>query len=290
MPDRSSQGPSRLAADEDALRQGAAAIDNRRPDLGERIARDVLARQPRHPRALHLLGIALLAQDRAREAVAPLEQALRDRFDPARAMHLGKALRHAGRSAEALIWLERAAAHAPPYAPALHELGILLCALHRFDAAQAAFERGLQAAPTSVEMMIELGGIHITRADPARAKIMFARALAQAPGHARALHGFGTALMYEGEFARAAERFRQALARNPNHARAQLDLGHCLLELGRWDEAVACLRGLNRRAPQLYGKALKTVVSSGHGRFWLRPTAAAAFMSSPAMGVDRTAP
>jgi protein O-GlcNAc transferase len=103
-----------VAADEDALRQGATAIDNGRADLGERIARDVLARQPRHPRALHLLGIALLLQERTRDAVAPLEQALRDRFDPAVATHLGKALRHAGRSAEALTWLERAAVHVPP--------------------------------------------------------------------------------------------------------------------------------------------------------------------------------
>jgi tetratricopeptide (TPR) repeat protein len=291
MPNRSSKSASHLlAADENALRESAAAIDNRRPDLAERIARDVLTRQPQHPRALHLLGIALLAEQRAPEAVLPLQQAARGRSDPTLETHLGKALRHAGRTAEALTWLERAAAHEPPFPAALHELGILLHAMRRFDAAEAAFKRGLLAAPTSVDMMIELGGIHITRADPASAKIMFARALAHAPGHPRALHGFGTALLYEGEFARAAERFRQALARNPAYARAQLDLGQCLLELGRWDEAVACLRELNQRAPNLYGRALRMFASSGHGRFWLRPTAAAAFMNSPATGIDREAP
>jgi hypothetical protein len=71
--------------------------------------------------------------------------------------------------------------------------------------------------------------------------------------------------------------------------RARLDLGHCLLELGRFDEAVACLRGMVAASPKLYGKALTALVSAGHGRFWLRPSAAAAFLkrgaaTAPASG------
>jgi cytochrome c-type biogenesis protein CcmH/NrfG len=112
---------------------------------------------------------------------------------------------------------------------------------------------------------VELGGVHICRADPANAKVAFARALAHAPGHVRALHGFGTALLFEGEFERAAERFRQVLARDPQHARARLDLAHCLLELGRFDEAVDGLRALVRGAPQHYGRALRMLASSGRG-------------------------
>jgi cytochrome c-type biogenesis protein CcmH/NrfG len=276
-------------ADEEAFRRAAAAIDSRRPDVAEAIASDLLKQQPQNRRALHLLGVALVAQERAHEAVPPLQQALEGRFDAVMAIHLGKALRQVGRTAEALTWLERATAQVPSLTAAWHELGLLLCGLRRFDDAAQAFDRGLAVEPGHVEMMIELGGVHVTRADPAKAKVMFARALAQAPGHPRALHGFGTALMYEGDHVRAAERFRQALARNPDHARAQLDLGHCLIELGQWDEAVACLRGLNRRAPQLYGRTLRTVISSGRGRFWLRPTAAARFMNPPPVALEQAA-
>jgi len=59
----------RAAADDNILREGTAAIEHRRPDEAERIARGVLARRPQHPRALQLLGVALLAQKRGREAV-----------------------------------------------------------------------------------------------------------------------------------------------------------------------------------------------------------------------------
>ena len=286
----SKSGIDRTAAvDDNILHAGMAAIEHQRPDEAERIARGVLARHPQHPPALQLLGIALLAQKRGREAVAPLSEAARGSTDPIIETQLAAALRESGRTAEALTWLERATSRQPAFVPAFHELGIVLCSMRRFADAQAALERGLAIDPTAVELSVELGGVFINRADPVNAKIAFARALAQAPGHPRALQGFGTALLYEGEFERAAERFRQVLARNPGHVRARLDLGHCLLELGRFDEAVACLRAMVAASPKLYGKALTALVSAGRGRFWLRPSAAAAFLkpgaaTAPASG------
>jgi Flp pilus assembly protein TadD len=51
----------------------------------------------------------LLAQGRAREAVAPLEQAARERTNNARIeTHLGKAFLDCGRTTEALARLQRA--------------------------------------------------------------------------------------------------------------------------------------------------------------------------------------
>jgi Flp pilus assembly protein TadD len=263
---------------DDILQQGSLAVQQQRPDEAERIARTVLARNPKQPDALHLLGVALLAQRRAREAIAPLQDLTAIRADPVIQAHLGKALRLAGRSTEALTWLERACAHEPVFAPAFHERGILLAAMQRFEEAEAVLKRGVAVAPHDSEIALELGGVFISRADPANAKLVFARVLAQTPGHPRALHGFGTALLYEGDYQRAAERFRQVLARYPSHERARLDLGHCLLELGRFDEAVGVLRAMVQAAPQFYSRALKLLVSSGRGCFWLRPSAAAAFL------------
>jgi len=264
------------AADDSALRQGMAAVEHQRPDEAERIARDVLGRRPQHAGALHLLGLALLAQKRPRDAVAPLEQAAAATTDPVLETHFALALRDVGRKAEALAWLERATTRDPPFAAAFHELGLLYCSMRRYQDAEAALKRGLAAAPAVAELSVELGGVYICRADPANAKVAFARALTYAPGHVRALHGFGTAFLFEGEFERAADRFRQVLARNPEHMRARLDLAHCLLELGRLQDAVELLRALVRAAPQHYGKALKLLASSGRGRFWLRPSMAAA--------------
>ena len=161
-------------------------------------------------------------------------------------------------------------------------IAILLCAMRRFDEAEAVLKRGLLAEPTSVELCLDLGRVCMIRADAKNAKIAFARVLANAPRDPRALHGFGAALLYEGEIERAIERFRQVLAVQPDHVSAQLDLAHCLLQLGHSDDAVAGLRAMVRAAPQHYGKAVKALVSAGRGRFWMRRSAAAQFLNPDA--------
>jgi tetratricopeptide (TPR) repeat protein len=267
-----------VASADQALYLGWSAIDGRRPDEGEQIARDVLSRHPRHAGALHLLGLALLIQKHSREAVAPLAEAARDTADPLLETHYGLALRDVGRKDEAIDWLKRAISRKPVFAPAFHELGLIFCGLRRYDDAEAVLKQGIELAPGVAELLVELGGVYICRAEPANAKAAFARALALAPDHVRALHGCGTAFLFEGEFERAAEQFRQVLARTPEHLRARLSLANCLLELGRFEAGVTELRAIVRSSPQNYGTALKMLASSRRGRLWLRPSMAAAFM------------
>ena len=136
------------AAPRDGLQLAMAAIQNRRPDEAERIARDLLSRDSQSPAALHVFGLALLAQQRPREAIAPLEQAARGRPDPMIETHLAIALRQIGRGADALKWLEQATARQPAFAFAFHELGVLLFSQRRLPEAEAVLKQGLEIAPT----------------------------------------------------------------------------------------------------------------------------------------------
>jgi tetratricopeptide (TPR) repeat protein len=255
-----------------------AALQGRRAGEAERIAAGVLAREPRHPGALHVLGLARLAQGRPREAAESLEQAAGLVVDAAVETYWGIALRQSGQSGRALEVLQRATAREPAFPLAFHELGVLLFQLRRLDEAQAVLELGLKHAPAMAPLSVVLGGIFLDRVDWANAKLAFARALTNAPGQPGALFGLGAALMGEGEFASAAERFRQALARDPGYTQARMRLAACLFELDRQDEAIACLRTAVQAVPQRYAEALRTLVSAGRGRFWLKPSAAAAML------------
>src|SRR5438874_43645 len=93
-----------------------------------------------HPGALHLLGIALLSQQRAQDALAPLQEAAAASADSAIETHLAAALRHIGQQAAALAVLERATARQPPFAPAYLELGLLLRKQRRFGDAEAVLK------------------------------------------------------------------------------------------------------------------------------------------------------
>ena len=265
---------AKAAATDEAIVRAMEAIQRGRPVDAERIVREVLAREPKSQSGLHVLGRALLAQQRPQDAIGPLEAAARH-GDPVAETNLGIALNQCGRTADALVWLERAVTRQPPFEHAFYELGGLLFSMRRAKDAEAVLKRGLAVSPNSVEISILLGDIFLKRSDRDSAKLAFARALANEPSHPGALYGMGTVMMLEGEYARAAQRLQQAVAQDPTRFQARLTLGTCLLELQRRDEGLAALCAAIQQAPQAYPMALKILVTSGRGRFWLKPSSAA---------------
>jgi tetratricopeptide (TPR) repeat protein len=238
----------------------------------------VLSTNPQQPAALFFLGVAHLVQGRAQEAVKPLELAASNRPEASIETHLGMALRECGRMAEALTWLERAISRWPIFAPAFKELGATYRQMRRFADAEAVLRRGQEVAPPMPDLDMLLGAVCLDRGDPLKAQAVFTRVLAQMPGHPEALFGLGTALVNQGEFAGAVGHYRQILARAPAHTRALLYLGHCLMELGQWDEGAAMLRAAIKVDPAMRGNAMRMLVSTAHGKFWLKRSAVAALL------------
>jgi Tfp pilus assembly protein PilF len=264
-------------ADEE-LQRAMSALDRQRPHEAELIAGNVLKSDPRHARAMHVLGCALLMQGRAQDAVAALEPAARGRHDPEIDTQLAIALRQIGRHDDALARLKRAIKRRPPYGAAFHELGYLLFSMERYDEAIDVLHRGLEAAPMMPEMSIQLGHVLLYCRNFAAAKTAFTRALGIAPVSYDALLGMARAHQEAGECQPAAKYFRQCLTVRPGDAGLWLSLGHCLLELGEREGGYECFRTAARGDAQRYGNALASLVRSGRGRFWLKPSAAGRFL------------
>lgn len=271
--------PEGSAKGGDMLQRALFALNAQRPDEAERIARHVLQADPRQAQALHIFGCALLMQGRAGDAIAPLEAAARGRHDPNIETQLAVALRQAGRQEEALAQLKRATKRRPPCAAAFQELGYLLVSMERYDEAIEAIERGLEIAPMMVQLSVQLGYAFFSRGDYDKAQAAFARALDISPTSPDALFGMGKAHREIGQNAAAADYFRRYLMTTPNDDGGWLNLGWCLLELGDLDAGYECFRSAARGDPRRYGNALASLVKSGHGRFWLKPSAAAQFFS-----------
>jgi tetratricopeptide (TPR) repeat protein len=263
---------------EDLVKQALSALNARRPRDAERIAAEVLKADPRHSRALHVFGCALLMQGRPGEAIAPLEGAARGRQDPEVETQLAVALRQAEQSDEALQRLKRAIRRQPPYAPAFRELGNLLVFMKRYDEAIEVLRRGLDVAPMMPELSIQLGYACLWCQDHGAAKAAFARALGISPSSPDALLGMAKAHQEVGDNRPAAEFFRRYLVAAPSDQSAWLHLGHCLLELGDLDAGYECFRTAARGGPQLYGAALSSLAAAARGRFWMRPSAAVQFL------------
>jgi Tfp pilus assembly protein PilF len=129
---------------------------------------------------------------------------------------------------------------------------------------------------------MELGYLHVKCNDRGKARAMFMQVLAVAPERPDALAALAKVMALDGEYAAAAETYRRALGQQPDDAVTRNSLSICLLEIGEREAGEASLRAVARSAPQMAGHAITSLAAASHGRFFLRPSAAAKFL-----GVER---
>jgi Flp pilus assembly protein TadD len=249
-----------------------------RPDEAERLASEVLKANRANIAAAQILGRALLMQNRIAEAIAPLEKAARRSEDPVVETLLGNALASAGRSGEAIEQLRLATARRPPYPPAFAELGGQLGKLGRIEESIAAFESGLALAPGDTDLLMGLGYLRLKINDRATARSLFLQVQAAEPRRIDVLSALANVMALDGEYAAAADLYRRVLALRPNDAMMHYNLGKCLLELGERDAGEAALRTAASAGLQMAGGAVAALSAAPHGRFFLRPSAAANFL------------
>jgi len=132
--------------------QAVALHGQGRFDQAEALYLQVLAREPRHLDARHMLGVLRAYQDRNQEAhdlIAPVVAA-----DPGNALalaNLGNVLLALERLDEALAVFDRSLAINPDYPSALLSRANLLQPLLRYEEALASYDRFLQFVPDYAE-------------------------------------------------------------------------------------------------------------------------------------------
>ncbi|WP_249811311.1 tetratricopeptide repeat protein [Bradyrhizobium sp. 149] len=244
----------------------------------ERLAAEVLKTSRTDIVATWILGRALLAQNRAAEAIVPLDKAARRTSDPGIETLLGAALGESGRRAEAIEQLRQTAARRPPFLPAFQELAGQLAKDRRVDEAIAAIGSALALAPENIDLQLDLARLHLERNARGEARPILVMAHKAAPGRPDISTLLARVLRQDGDYATAAEMYRLALALRPDDAVTRADLAACLFELGEREAGEASLRSAVRGRPRMLAQAAYTLVHSSRGRFFFRPSALKTFL------------
>jgi len=259
----------------------------------EAVYRQILAVQPNHADAWHMLGLIAhqaghhdLALERLRQAIAcdpnnatvysnlgAVYQAL-GRFDEAidserRALQLNAALPEAHHNLglalarrcqleEAIASFRRAIQIQPNYAEAHYNLGAALAELNRLEEAVAALRQSLALNPYFAEAHNNLGVVLEKDGRFEDAIAAYRRALEIKPDYAKAHKNLGNALRLQGRLDEAIDAIRRALEINPDYAEAHNSLGAILADKGRYDEAMSAYRRALERKPA-YAEALNNL-------------------------------
>jgi len=238
----------------------------------EAIYQSILRKDPRHPDALHLLGVLALQVGKGEIAVDLIEKAIEvnpeepqfynmcgeayralrnydvaiSRYEKALAIqpdfagahiNLGNTFKETGRLEDAAASYRKAIAISPEIPMSYNNLGVVLKDLGRPDEAIAHYEKALSIAPDYAEAHTNLGNALLALDRAEEAVVHHRRAIDARPDNAEAHSNLGNALKASGQLEEAAAHYRQALDINPRFAMAHYNLGIAFDELGRPEEA-----------------------------------------------------
>jgi tetratricopeptide (TPR) repeat protein len=182
--------------------------------------RKILADEPRHPEALHMLGVALMQQGKHGDGIELIRDALEQNPTPAMWLNLGSGLAQLQRHEDAITALNQALELAPDNPEALNNLGVALAATGHHEQALHQFARALR-------LRGDFAACHSNRANSLRvlhrvndAIRAAEHALRLQPDNPDTLNCLGMALTAALREEEALECFNKALRLRPAHDEA----------------------------------------------------------------------
>jgi protein O-GlcNAc transferase len=206
----------------------------------ERLCGEVLRKAPRHPDALHLLGVARLAGGSPAEAATLIGRALEGSPGNATMLeHLGLAHLALRRPERAESAFRDAFAHGGSHGALYMRLGLALASQGKLSEAIAALREAATRSPDMPDAHLNLGNALAEHGDTEQALAAYGRVLALQPGHPGAYFNMGTLRSKTGESDLAIEAFQKALAAAPDDPDIHNSLALAYEQRQRREEAIA---------------------------------------------------
>ena len=168
--------------------------------------RAVLKKAPKHPVALHFLGISKIQEGQADKGIELVREALRLK---------------------------------PDYVEAHYNLACALQALGRLDQAAVHYGKVLEANPNNADAQNNFGAVLLEQKRFVEAIMHFEKALAINEKNPQSHSNIGVALSELRQYDLAITHFEQSLAIDPHNVEVLCNLGNALEKSNRHDEALA---------------------------------------------------
>jgi tetratricopeptide (TPR) repeat protein len=214
-----------------------------RLQVAEQIYRQILAAEPNHADALHLLGVVAGQTGQYDVAVNYAAQAI-SLNSHVSAFHntLGYALMRLGKLNDAVACFRTATILKPDYTEAHNNLGHALLGQRKFNDAAASFRMTTKLKPDYAEAHNDLGNALLEQGNIDDAIACFRTATILKPDYIEAHCNLGNAFIEQGKFDDAIAHCRTALALKSDNARALTILGTAFMKQSKLDDAIACYR------------------------------------------------
>ena len=222
------------------LEEGFRCYEAGQLTKAEQIFRHVLAIDPRHADALHLLGLIALQVGQNERAVEIIRKAIEIR--PTNAVYysnLGTALQELDRIEDAISAFDTALRLKPDYATAYYNMGNSLRDLDRLEEAISAYNAAIRFKPDYADAHYNRGTALQKLGRLEEAIVAFNASIRLKPDYADAHYNRGTALQKLGHLEEAIVAFNASIRLKPDYADAHYSRGVALRSLDRLEEAIS---------------------------------------------------
>ena len=251
----------------------------------EEIYRRILADQPNHCDAMHLLGVILHQRGENQLALSLIQQAIL--IDPRTSFYycslgdvysslknfnaaisnyqkaiearpdlveahynLGNAFQMQGQLEDAIACYQRALVLKPDLVEAHHNLAMAYKEQGNYQASIICFQHVVKLDPDHSNAYFNLAKIYHVRKAYEQAIGFYEKAKQLMPDFAEVHFHLGRAFKKQGQLEQAACSFRRALEIQPNHTGSWKHLGRALRDLEKIDEAISCYQKALELKPQ----------------------------------------
>ncbi len=223
------------------LQQGLQHHQSGQLQMAEAAYRKILAINPDHPDALHLLGVLAHQVGRHEIAIELINKAIH--FNPHIPYYynnIGAALMAQGKFEEAAASYQKAIQIKPDYAEAYYNLGVALKDQGRLEETVSAYQRAIQIKPDYAEAYYNLGGTYQTLGRIEAAISAYQKALQVQPDYPEVYNNLGNALREQGKIDEALSCYQEVIRLKPDYAPVYNNEGNIFLqEHGRVREAIS---------------------------------------------------
>lgn len=230
--------PTQKVHHEALMNQALSLHQHSKLDEAFSLYEKILASEPHHSDALHLLGMIYNARAQRDKAITLLHQALQIKQHHVYYNSLGSVLKAQGKMDDAIEAYTKALSLNPRDAVIHHNLGNVLHEKGNIPEAIEAYTKALSFNPNYFDAYYHLGIALYENHQISDAIEAFYKAVPLSPHHADLYYNLGIALQSSDKMDEAIEAYTKALSLNPHHVDAYNNLGVSLHHKGHMDQAI----------------------------------------------------
>jgi protein O-GlcNAc transferase len=206
----------------------------------QEIYAEILKIHPRHPEALHLLGLIAYQTGQSGKAIDLIGQAIQIAPDsPVYYNNLANAYSRENKLDKALECYENAVKLKPDYPEALFGMGNVCQTLEDYQKAIECYRRALDIKPNFHQACNNMGVAFFETGNFKEASRCYQKAIQIQPDYYEAYTNLGNTYKAQGQFRTANDWYYKAMEINSDCAEAYANLGFSLHQMGRVNDALA---------------------------------------------------